>query len=362
MSKIKIGSVVTFNGYENLDEGQDPVFEEGDKLKITKVIDDETYEATKVNDSKTKDSVFVEEVTLDESSEDSAPLPKIRKGKASDEEAPPADNGKKAKVAKVKEKKVPKAPAEEELEVLPADSYSEGVQKVIKSDNSALKAAKSLVDKIGENFWTLGGVLSFIRRHKSFKTLKDEEDNLLYDGKNGFANYVDTELGIQYRKAMYYIDIHEKFAPLGIDETRLLSIGWSKVKELTNVVTSKNVEKWLKKAEELGREDLQAEISTSRVKAGERGEVDPSAKTVKMTKLTFKLFEDQGKVALEAIEQAKEACGGDENAAFAHIVSEWLSLNSGDAAAVSIDDAFTTIENRYGLNEVKKYVTGHYKK
>jgi len=381
MSKLKIGTEVSFKGYTELEEGQKPVFTKGDKLKITKVIDEETFEATSLENPKLKDSVFEDEVEVSDATEEAAApkgkaktkaakeapaaeaaAPKIKKGakKAAPAEAPPAEATAKGKgKAKVKGTAKPKAAPKpvEELEILPPEAYTQAVQKVTKSATAALKAAKSLVDKIGQDFWTLGGILSFIRRNKSYKTITDEGGELLYDGKLGFAKYAENELQLAYRKAMYYIEIYEAFAPLGIDESRLLAIGWSKAKELSNVVDKKNVNKWLDKAEEMGREDLQAEIKTSMVKAGEKGtgSVLPPEQRTKMTKFTFKLFEDQGNVALEALSQAKEAVDGDDNAAFAHIASEWLSLNSGDASTIPIDEAFKLLENRYSLDEVKKY-------
>jgi hypothetical protein len=364
----KEGDTVTFKGYAQLEDGQEPIFTAGEQVRIVTVVDAETFQCVSLTDPKKTDSAFDTEIAPASdtaAAETTAPANggkvKLKKGAApAPADAPPAE-GKKPKSTKEKAKAKAKAEKkEDELQPLAPEAYDAETRKVIKTDASALKAAKSLAEKIKETFWTLGGVLSFIRRHKSYATI--EVDGVTpYSGKQGFAQYVEAELDTHYRKAMYYIEIYETFAPLGISEEQVLALGWSKAKELCGVVNAKNVEKWLKKANELGREDLQAEIKSVRVKAGDTGTTDPG-ETAKATTFKFRLFEDQGQVVQEALKAASAVIGDDDlNKAFAHIATEWLTLQGG-SAKVGIEQAFAALENSYGLAEVSGYARMQYKK
>ncbi len=381
--------IVRFTGYsEPLEKGQKPILTKGEKVRITGQVDAESFNVVSVNNPKAKDSVFNTEIEAlkisaapaakaDKAAKVKAPaekpaaaakVPQIKKGKAPAAKPAPAKAEKAAKTKKVKAEKPAKAPKAvkpeaEELKPLAMSAYSEDVQKQVKSDASALKAAKSLAQRIQETFWTLGGVLSFIQRNKSFVKVETEAGEHPYAGSHGFKNYVEVELGMKYRRAMYYVSIYETFSPLGVEQETVLALGWAKAKELTGVVNKKNVQGWLKKADELGREDLQAEIKQSKVKAGD-GDVNPPAgPTATATTFKFRLFEDQGKVVASAIKDAQEKLGegADENAAFAHIVSEWAVLN-GTGAKPDIDTAFASLENSYGLADVSSYAKSHYGK
>ena len=376
--EFQVGQILEFKGYTSLSEGQEEILEAGAIVKVVEVQEDDSYFVALLSDAGVVDSAFDTELEATPAStkaeaDFNKPAPAPKKGKKAPAATKPKGKAPGTKsqtkveraekvVAKIEKKEAKEAG--EELEVLPPDAYSESVRKVTKTGASALKAAKGLVEKIGGDFWVLGGVLSFIRRNKSFLGMKDGAGAPLYDGNKGFASYVLAELGMEYRKAMYYIQIHETFAPLGIDESRLSGIGWSKVKELTYVVDEANVNDWLDRAEEMGRDDLKAEIKTSLVKAGEHGTgvTAPSGEKVAMTKLAFRLFADQGTVAVEALEAAKIAIGSeDDNAAFAHILSEWLSMNS-EVAPIPLEAAIETLEGRYGEEEVAAFCEGKYAK
>jgi hypothetical protein len=94
--------------------------------------------------------------------------------------------------------------------------------------HEALEAAKAMASQVDESNFTLGGVLNHIYAEGIHKTAG-------YDGKRGFANYVEKELGIEYRKAMELRTICMIYSQAGVDETRLSEIGWSKAKELARL-------------------------------------------------------------------------------------------------------------------------------
>lgn len=361
-----IDDLVIFGGYSQLEEGQKELFAKGDTLKVISVVDAENFQCVKANDDSVTDTVFDTEIEkapkghkipakAEEEPEVETKAPKLKKGSAPVDEPAAEVKGKKAKAEK------------EEVEVdpstvpLPIESYDADTQKVIKSDASALKAAKALTHTIAETFWTLGGVLSFIRRHKSYETVQVGDESP-YAGNQGFAKYCEDELDLHYRKAMYYIEIYETLAPTGVEVDRIIALGWSKAKEITGVVTKKNAEKWIAKAEKLNREDLQAEVKTAKVKAGTSTEdVTPTEETAKVVRYKFSLFEDQGNVANEALTKARETLGTEDlNAAFSHILTEWLTMQGG-SASLPIDEAMKALEQTYSLKTVSTYAKKHYK-
>lgn len=398
MSKIKKGDRLKFKDYEAFEENQKPILKAGDEIVVDELVGEDELQVHLVRDPSVKETVFLTEVQVAEvapgkamhivpakvmvknkgkaaqeapaskkaavkAKKDPAPKPekKTKTAKAKKASTPPATEEKKTEEPSGKKDEDPHQ--EEQLVVLPPEAYSESIRKVIKSGKSALSAAKDMVHRIGENYWDLGGVLSYINRNQSYKEIEVNGETP-YSGKAGFADYVEKELGMQYRKAMYYIAIHESFAPLGVDAEKIVSIGWSKVKELAGVVTKKNVNKWLKLAESSTREELKDAIIKSQVEAGEGGgEVVPSSTRTTKTRFTFSLFADNGKLVEQALQQAREIIGSeDTSVGLVHIVSEWLAFQEPGAQTVPLDKALEAMEARYGQVDMAKTCRKRYEK
>ena len=98
----------------------------------------------------------------------------------------------------------------------------------INLQHEALDAAKAVARQVDETNFTLGSVLNHIYAEGTHKTAG-------YDGKRGFASYCETELGIEYRKAMELRKIYMIYSQAGVDETPLFEIGWSKAKVLARL-------------------------------------------------------------------------------------------------------------------------------
>lgn len=380
---------VIFRGYEDLEEGQESFFEKGDILVIDEVADRDTYIAFLRDDPSVMDQVFASEIKLlhpqesqekddveedpvfetvaIEADEDETSKPKNTKKAAAKKQIAKKVAAKKniskgtakQKSAPVKEPAKQKAAPVKDHELAPLDInvYSEEVRKLVSTDTSALDAAKSLSDKIQNTFWDLGGVLSFIRRNKSYQQIEKNGENP-YMSNEGFAKYAEEELGIGYRMAMYYIDIYESFSKCGLkDPSLVLAIGWSKAKEVTRVITPDNYEEWVDIAKESTREDLCASVKETRVKLN-KGEDNT---IVKKTAFKFQVFQDQATMVVEALGEAKAVIDTEDlNAALVHICTEWLSMNGGNRNT-SIDDAMLSLEQTYGLNEVSQYVRERFK-
>lgn len=82
-------------------------------------------------------------------------------------------------------------------------------------------------------------------------------------GPNEFNKYVEIELGLHAKKAQRLISIWKAVQSLNLDDEtqgRLVKLGSSKVRELIRVMTSRNAESWIGKAEDMSYPKLCAQI------------------------------------------------------------------------------------------------------
>jgi hypothetical protein len=157
--------------------------------------------------------------------------------------------------------------------------------------------------------------------------LKGIYDNKLYD-KWGYADwqtFVEDKLGFSKRKAQYLMAIWHYFAvEINDEETirKISQLGWSKAKELLGVVTSKNVDDWVKKAATSTVHELNQKITDA---------VMGSKTYEKSGKLVnFKLFAEQLQNVEDAINLAKGISGSDiRSNNLSLICLEYLSNNGG---------------------------------
>jgi hypothetical protein len=208
----------------------------------------------------------------------------------------------------------------------------------------ALKAAKSLVDRAEQTDFTLGGVLRTIHETGVFKTLG-------FDGKRGFDEYVERTLGIASRKARYLMAIYTKFALLGVDETRLEEIGWSKAKELARIEDAelkKDFTKLVKKATDSTRDELIEHIKTKYKVTTRGGGGDNS---VKMVDFRFRLAEEEATTVTEGLKEACTAAGTDDlNVGFAYLVGDWR--NTGTGQDLDLEQSMEMLCAKFGLQRI----------
>lgn len=356
-----VGAILTFKGYTALEEGQEPVFQPGQKLRVERVNEDGGIVAVPAEGNGPGDTIFPEEV-------EAAPTEVKAKGKkpakqvqAAPKEAPaveaPVKGKGKAKQATAEGETAPKAKGKAKAKEAPAEATeeeapsstdvvqiedSEAVQKLLE-DQDALAAARTLRNRVEESFFSLGGVLNHIVLTGAHKAAG-------FDGKRGFADYVKAELDIDYRKAMYLIDIYKTFRALGVSEAQFSGIGWSKAKELTSIVTPDNLDEVLGKARELSKDGLISWVKTTFVNEDGTPRVGraPRQGQVQKTKLQFALFADQAETVTRALEAAKGKVGTDDLAqALEFICAEWSQAAEG--VDVPLEDAIRHIEAKYGV-------------
>jgi hypothetical protein len=359
-----IGNTIRFVGYGKDVPDEERLLEDGSEFEVVEVnkkdksvsvrIDNPDFNKKKKASDDNPETVlidiFEEEFELvDDEAEAPAPVAKGRaaakpaaKGKAKAapepepedepeevvEEAPKAKGKAPAKAAAkpatkpaAKGKLKPKAKPEPEsddpyADLAEADEDEEILGLVNEAGDGLLDLALEVVEEAAATEYKLGGILFHVRKSEAFKTLDKR-----YADKGGFGLYVSEQLNIEYRKAMYLVDIYYKTNKFGIDPAEMTAIGWSKAAKIAAVMTEENADELLELAKTTSVAELSENIKTNyKEVGGTKGE----KKKLKLFK--FKLFEDQG-VAVEGVLAAVAAAMGLKHLddAFEHIVMEWAT-------------------------------------
>lgn len=369
MSKFVVGQMATFKGYsETPEDGQDFLVE-GQEYEIAEVNEDESSVAVvadnpdfnpkkKANDETNPKTilvdVFFEELEEPEGEEEPAPkakgkaapakttgkvvplkgktaaedadadadadAPAPAKGKAAAKPAPAKAKAKgKAAPAKAKGKAAPKAEDSETADPygdLDEESEDQEILGLVNESEDILELAKEVVEESAALEYRLGGVLFHVRKSKAYEELDNR-----YKEKGGFSVYLLEHLNIEYRKAMYLIDIYYKWNKFGLEPEKVAQIGWAKAAKIAAVMTEETAEELVKLAEENTVADLVENIKTS---YKEVGGVKGDKKKLKLFK--FKLFESQADAVEEVLASVMSAMNFKNlDEAFEHIVMEWAT-------------------------------------
>lgn len=175
----------------------------------------------------------------------------------------------------------------------------------------ALSLADSLAQNVETNYFKLGGVLKVIH------------ENGWFEGFETFDQYVFEHFGFQKRKAMYLIQIYADLVGKSIPWEKVAPLGWTKIKDLSPILTLDNVDEWVAKAEKLSVAELQAAL-----KAQTEGKEAPETKDEVQT-LKFKVHGDQVATITSALNKAKAEAKTDyDTVALELICTGYLGGNS----------------------------------
>jgi hypothetical protein len=131
--------------------------------------------------------------------------------------------------------------------------------------------AKKLVTVSDKLNYRLAGTLYKIFGSRVFKRWQWET----------FQEYVEIELAFSLRKARYLMKIYwvceNKLTPE--QREKALALGWTKLKELSNVIDQDNADEWIERAEELSASELIEEV---RVTTGRKSIEEKIVKTLRV--------------------------------------------------------------------------------
>lgn len=239
-----------------------------------------------------------------------------------------------AKAKSVKDKA--KAQALADKEAAEKVTHAPSIAKLVaKGGNAALKAAVEVADRIGSDFYTLGGLLFEIKEMSYYETLVGESGERLV-GQPGFEEYIRTKLGVEYRMAQHYINVYVVTRRAGIAESKVKGLKCSKIVALLplikgGAISKENWDEWSEKAQTLKGDAFKEAVEKANVAAGVTSGASRGA-TANQTRFMFVLFDDRAKVAEKALELAKSQMPPREDGeditnseAFDHIMSEWAT-------------------------------------
>ena len=164
---------------------------------------------------------------------------------------------------------------------------------------SAVAEAHNLIEGAEFNYFKLGGVLAVIQENGWWSE----------SGHENFKTFIEAEMGLPYRKAMYLIEIYQSLVEAEIPWDTVKDVGWTKLKEIAKLLTQENADEWVQRANEMTTIQLVEYIKASQQsETAEEGD-EETTKATKVSTMTFKVHEDQKETIRTALDKAKEEAG-----------------------------------------------------
>lgn len=186
---------------------------------------------------------------------------------------------------------------------------------MIDESEDLLELAHDLSEESASVDYRLGGILYHVRISGAYRKL-----DKAYAEKGGFALYVEQNLAVGYRKAMYLIDIYTKWNKFGLDPKKVQQIGWTKAQEIARVMDEDNAEELVAMAEGSSVSEIKETIRHA--KSGD-GSLSDATKYVTFK---FRLTDADATVVRSYFEDAKKALDMEHDAdVFSQIVTEWAT-------------------------------------
>jgi len=215
------------------------------------------------------------------------------------------------------------------------------VIEAIQDEKEATTYALDLIENEGMNEFKLGGIFSVMLTH-GWKG----------DTKETYMYITDTfELG--KRKAQYCVAMYNSLVNAELSWQHVKSIGWTKLKEITDIITLDTVDFWIEKANEMNIDNFKAFVKDFKKKlSGDKSETIVSNIITK----TLKFHEDQAEIYSSAVQKAKEINGTEyDTVAIENICLEFLG--SGSTSQANKEDKMAGAVSKVDLGVVMEYLS-----
>lgn len=235
--------------------------------------------------------------------------------------------------AQAKEKVMEKESAQETDLIVETVSEIENMTK-----ESAFLIVPALIESVDFSYFKLGGVLSAI-----------QDNGWWEDEAPTFKEFIPEKFGLHYRKAMYLIKIYDGLVEADIPWNKVSGLGWTKLKELADILTPENVDEWVEKANTMSVLQLIAAVKAFKSgKLSTDGTTDPDSSGV--STITFTVHPDQKETIKQAINQAME----DSDTEFKGVALEAICLNflSGGSTKQSKPMSIVGTMEKYSVEQV----------
>lgn len=253
------------------------------------------------------------------------------KGKAAAKEEAAAPAAKKGKAAK--EAAPEKAEAEEKVDELSVDleGEDEEVIALVEGSEDLITTAQELEANIGHTEWQIGGLLYHIRKNKSYLEVDGAKD-AGYAEKGGFETFLRDYFNVEYRKAMYLIQIYVRFTQAQIENPGevVARLGWTKAQKIAVPMAAEdaNVEELI----ELADENTVADLSKALMEQVDVGGKTDKGESKKRLTVKFRWFEEEAKMVDTVLKRVQEELGlKDVGDALLHIIGEYEAQAGGEA-------------------------------
>lgn len=180
------------------------------------------------------------------------------------------------------------------------DLIVEVCAKIEGMDQSELEQhIPSLIAEVDFTYFELGLALS-----------RYAEEGWWKDGYDSFRDSIEDKFGVQYRKAMYLMGISKNLLNADIPYSKVANIGWSKLKEISSILTAENVDEWVEKIEGpppmtlFQIQEAVKAISVNSLPSSEVPEIED-----KIVSMAFKVHPDQKENIRAALDKAKGEAG-----------------------------------------------------
>lgn len=158
-----------------------------------------------------------------------------------------------------------------------------------------------------------------------------------------FAEYVESELEVGYRSAMYSVKIISTMKEHNISMAQARLLGWGRLRAILPHITSHNVGNLLDMAASRSVLQIQKELIESGV----------TVPQVETHKLVVDCSASEAAVIFDALNEAKRRLGTEStSAALEFCLSEWNIANEGEVSQTSLQDIVSFCERNYGVTLV----------
>jgi hypothetical protein len=204
--------------------------------------------------------------------------------------------------------------------------------EVLKAEAASLKETiNTYADQIDSGWFELANALLEAKTKKYFKEW----------GYDTIEKFVEAELErIGVRQARYLIVGAEAAKLTGLSKAQVVEMGWYKLGMIAAAIV-KDVSQ-APKLLDMAREQNQRQLAESMKVEHGRGP------TADVTKLSFKLIAEAGKIVADALTLANsELQKEDNNAAIVHICTEWAMAKGATGGRLTAEDLGAFIENNF---------------
>lgn len=266
--------------------------------------------------------------------EKAAPAKAGKAAKAEPAKAEPAKAGKataaKGKPAKpAKPAKAEAAPVEK-VDVLDTELETEDADVIalLEGSEDLIATAQELESRAATTEYQFGGVLYHIRKERKYLEVEGGE---AYAEKGGFEKFLQEYFNIEYRKAMYLIQIYIAFNVAGVENASevVSTMGWTKAMKIAPLmlVPDAKTDDLIELATSSTVSDLSTAIMDSKRIGGSPGEIK------KRLTLRFRYFEEEAATVNAILEAAKDQLSlKNLDEVLSHIVQEWANEHGGGVA------------------------------